>query len=70
VITAELFSSFCGCHTQHQSLIVIGQVHEDFEYAAKVACPMYDTGTQALRPGRKLGDLVKEMVKPTQRASD
>ena len=68
VITAELFCSFGGRHTQHQVLIAIGEVHEAFERAASVARAIYDAGLQALRPGRKFGDFVDEMIKPTETA--
>ena len=68
VITSELFCNFGGRHTQHQVLIAVGEVHEDFEKAAKVARAAYDAGLQALRPGRKFGDFVDAMLKPIEAA--
>lgn len=68
VITSELFCNFGGRHTQHQVLITIGKVHEDYHRAAKVIRAVYDAGLKALRPGRKFGDFVKDMLKPTEGA--
>ena len=68
VITSELFCNFGGRHTQHQVTIAIGEVHEDYERAAKVARAMYDAGLEALRPGRKFGDFVDDMLKPAEKA--
>ena len=68
VITSELFCNFGGRHTQHQALIAIGKIHEDYERAAKVVRAVYDAGLKALRPGRKFGDFVEDMLKPTEGA--
>ena len=57
-----------GRHTQHQALIAIGKVHEDFERAASIARAVYDAGLQALRPGRTFGDFVVDMRKPLENA--
>jgi len=68
VITAEVFCNFGGRHTQHQVLIAIGEVYEDYLRAAKVVRAAYNAGLKALRPGRTFGDFVNDMVKPTQAA--
>ena len=68
VIYAEVFSNFGAHHTQHQGLIAIGEMHEGFHRAAKVCRAVYDAGLQALRPGRKFGDFVKDMLKPMEGA--
>jgi Xaa-Pro aminopeptidase len=68
VIFAEVFCNFGAHHTQRQVLIAIGEIHEDYERAAKVAHSVYDAGLKALRPGRKFGDFVKDMLKPMEGA--
>jgi len=68
VIRAEVFCNFGGRHTQHQVLIAIGEVHQDLERAARVARAIYDAGIQGLRPGRRFGDVVDEMLKPMEGA--
>ncbi|KAN0115413.1 peptidase [Hyaloscypha variabilis] len=68
VIYAEVFSNFGSRHTQHQVLIAVGEVHEDFKRAARVARAVYDAGLQALRPGRKFSDFVNDMLKPMEGA--
>lgn len=68
VITSESFCNFGGRHTQHQVLIAIGEVHEDYERAAVVVRAIYDAGLRALRPGRKFGDFVEDMLKSSEGA--
>ena len=48
VIPAEPFFNFGAKHTQHQVLLIIGEVHEDYERAAKIAREDYDAGIKAL----------------------
>ena len=68
VISSEMFCSFGGRHTQHQVLIAIGEVHEDFACAASVARAAYDAGLHALRPGRTFGEVVAAVLRPMQAA--
>jgi hypothetical protein len=68
VIYAEVFSNFGSHHTQHQVLIAVDEVHEDFKRATRVARAVYDAGLQALRPGRKFSNFVKDMLKPMEGA--
>lgn len=68
VISAEVFCAFGGRHTQHQVLIAIGDIHDDFERAASVARAAYDAGLRALRPGRTFGEVAAEMDKPLKAA--
>jgi Xaa-Pro aminopeptidase len=55
MISAEVFCNFGARHTQHQVLIAVGDVHEDYEHAAKVARSVYDAGLKALRGGESSG---------------
>jgi Xaa-Pro aminopeptidase len=64
VILAEVFSSFGMLETQHQPAIAVGEIHPDFEIAAKAARKSYELGVKALRAGAIFGDVVEEMNKP------
>lgn len=56
VIIAELSCSYGMRDTQTQLSIAVGDVHKDFERAARVARDAYDAGLAALRPGRTFAD--------------
>jgi len=58
IVSAEVFSNLGGRHTQHQVTITIGEPHPDLLHAATVARSTYNAGLQALRPGRRFGDVV------------
>ncbi|MGV9964178.1 M24 family metallopeptidase [Streptomyces olivaceus] len=68
VIYAEVFSNFGGRHAQSQVTITVGEVHEDFHRAGRVARAAYDAGLRALRPGRTFGDVVDAMHEPIDAA--
>lgn len=58
IVSAEVFASFGGRHTQHQVTIAVGEPHEDLLRAGEVARAAYEAGLGALRPGRTFGDVV------------
>jgi Xaa-Pro aminopeptidase len=68
VIVAEMFSNFSIRETQHQLTIVVGEVHEDIERAARLTRACYDAGLHALRPGVIFDDICKAMLKPVEDA--
>jgi Xaa-Pro aminopeptidase len=65
---AEVFSSRGMLETQHQPSVAVGVVHPDFERAAETARASYDAGLQALRPGRRFGEVVEAMQAPLKTA--
>jgi Xaa-Pro aminopeptidase len=68
VLRAEVFCSFGMRATQHQVMMAVGDVHQDFERAADVARKAYDAGLEVLRAGRTFGEVVDEMRKPVDAA--
>ncbi|MEL7833519.1 M24 family metallopeptidase [Fodinibius sp. Rm-B-1B1-1] len=66
VVLAEVFSSFGMLETQHQPAIAVGEVHPDFEKAAKVARKSYENGVEKLKDGTTFGNVVEAMNKPMQ----
>lgn len=64
VILAEVFSSFGMLETQHQVTIAVGNVHSDFEKAARAARKSYENGVTALCSGTRFGDVVRVMNEP------
>jgi Xaa-Pro aminopeptidase len=66
IVSGEVFSRFGMRDTQHQVIIAVGDVHEDFERAAAVARASYDAGIKALRPGRRFGDVADAMLAATE----
>jgi Xaa-Pro aminopeptidase len=68
IIYAEVFSQFGGREAQNQVTIAVGDVHDDFHRAGAVARASYDAGLEALRPGRKWGDVVQAAHEPLDAA--
>jgi Xaa-Pro dipeptidase len=68
VVMAEVFSSLGMLETQHQPSVAVGIVHPDFERAAETARASYEAGLQALRPGRRFGEVVEAMKEPLKTA--
>lgn len=64
VVLSEVFTSFGMLETQHQPTIAIGDVHPDFERAAKAARKSYEAGVSALRAGNTFGAVVEAMNAP------
>lgn len=64
VILAEVFSSFGMLETQHQPATAVGDIHVDFETAAKAARTSYENGVKALCSGARFGDVVSAMNAP------
>jgi len=69
VILAEVFSSFGMLETQHQPAIAVGEVHQDFERAAKAARASYERGVDSLRDGITFGEVVDAMKEPLREVS-
>ena len=68
VISTEVFCAFGMRATQHQVTIAVGDVHEDYDRAAKVARNCYDAGLETLRAGRTFGDVAEAMLEPVETA--
>ena len=68
LVAAEVFCRVGMLQTQHQVMIAIGEVHEDYERAADVARACYDAGLRMLRPGTPFGDVAEAMLKPLEDA--
>ena len=67
-IATEVFSNF-GMHmTQHQVAIAVGKVHEEIERAAVVAAACYDAGLEAMRAGKRFGEVGEAMLAPVESA--
>lgn len=66
VVSGEVFARFGMRDTQHQVIIAVGDVHEDYERAAAVARASYDAGLAALRPGRTFGEVADAMLAATE----
>ena len=68
LVVAELFCSFGMLETQHQPSIAVGQVHRDFENAARIARNAYEIGLSKLRPGHRFREVVEAMEEPVREA--
>jgi Xaa-Pro dipeptidase len=68
VVLAEVFSSLGMLETQHQPTVAVGKTHPDFDTAADAARESYEVGLNALRPGRRFGEVVREMEIPIRKA--
>ncbi len=64
MILAEVFVQFGMKETQHQVAIALGDVHRDFERAARLARQSYEAGLELLRPGARFGDVAEAMRRP------
>jgi Xaa-Pro dipeptidase len=68
VVLAEISTSFGMLETQHQPTVAVGEVHPDFEKAAKIARKSYEIGLDHLRPGRRFKEVVEAMEEPVRKA--
>ena len=68
VVLAEVFASLGMLETQHQPTIAVGKIHPDFEKAADAARESYEFALRSMRPGRRFGDVVREMDIPIRKA--
>ncbi|WP_442737950.1 M24 family metallopeptidase [Streptomyces pseudogriseolus] len=68
VIVTETFCRFGMRDSQHQLTIAVGDVHEDFERAARIARACYDAGMAALKPGNRFGEVADAMYRPIDEA--
>ncbi|NJP97738.1 M24 family metallopeptidase [Nonomuraea sp. FMUSA5-5] len=68
IVLAEVMCFYGMKETQHQVAIAIGEVHRDAVRAATVARASYEAGLQALRPGRRFGEVVEAMRAPLDEA--
>lgn len=68
VVIGEIFSSLGMLETQHQVTVAVGEVHEDYTRAEKVARDSYVAGLAALKPGTTFGAVVAAMRAPLTEA--
>jgi len=64
ILLAEIFSGFGMLEAQSQPAIAIGNIHPDFETAAKLAKQSYENGVSLLRDGITFGEVVHAMNEP------
>ena len=68
LIATEVFCRSGMLQTQHQVMIAIGEVHEDYARAASVARACYDAGLKTLQAKTPFGDVAEAMLKPLEDA--
>lgn len=68
LIATEVFCKSGMLQTQHQVMIAIGEVHEDYERAASIARACYDAGLRMLQAKTPFGIVAEAMLKPLEDA--
>ncbi|MGH9443870.1 MAG: M24 family metallopeptidase [Thermoanaerobaculia bacterium] len=68
MILGEVFVLYGMKETRHPISIAVGDVNPDFLKAEQVARDSYESGLDALRPGRRFGDVAKAMLQPIEKA--
>ncbi|MBI4322443.1 MAG: aminopeptidase P family protein [Chloroflexi bacterium] len=68
IILAEIFPHYGGMEAQLQLAIAVGEIDPVNKECAAIARRSYEAGIEALRPGRRFGEVVEAMEAPLREA--